>query len=107
MGTAAGVGAVGVAILKKTRARALLGGEPLSSPGKPYGKSLIPGSILFGMGWGLAGACPGAGLAMPGEGKPGMLFTLGGRFLGAYLYGVQVSCKPEADSGAAMTETSL
>lgn len=95
---AAGVGAVGVAILKQTRARALVGGEPLSYEGKPFTKSLIPGSVLFGMGWGLAGACPGTGLAMLGEGKMGMAFTLAGMFIGTYLYGWQVSRKTVAVS---------
>lgn len=86
--TAAGVGAVGVLLLKRTMQRSLMSGEPMEYEGKPYKKELIPGSLLFGVGWGLAGACPGTALAMLGEGKLGSLFTIVGLTLGTYLYGV-------------------
>ena len=85
---AASVGAVGVALLKIAGARALLGGATLSFRGKPYTRSLVPGSLLFGLGWGLAGACPGTVLVMLGEGKLGALFTIVGIVAGTYLYGV-------------------
>ncbi|MCA9667587.1 MAG: YeeE/YedE family protein [Myxococcales bacterium] len=88
MATAAGVGAVGMQLLKRSRARALLTGEPLSFRGKPYLRTLIAGSLLFGAGWGLAGACPGTALAMLGEGKLGAGFTIVGLVLGTYIYGV-------------------
>lgn len=89
--TAATVGAIGVAIFKAVKARNLFEGKPISFKGKPYKSSLIPGSLIFGLGWGLAGACPGTALAMLGEGKLGALFTLTGIFLGTYLYGLQQS----------------
>ena len=56
--TAAAVGAVGVTILKALKARSWFESRPIAFQGKPYKASLLPGSILFGMGWGLAGACP-------------------------------------------------
>ncbi len=40
-------------------------------------KRLIFGAVIFGMGWGLVGFCPGAGLAAFGDGKiEPFLFTL-------------------------------
>ena len=87
--TAAAVGAIGVAILKATKARTVFGSQPIAFKGKPYVRSLIPGSLLFGMGWGLAGACPGTALVMLGEGKLGALFTTAGILLGTYLHGLQ------------------
>jgi hypothetical protein len=88
---AAGVGAMGVIILKKLHARSVIDQKPLSFQGKPYKKSLIPGSLLFGMGWGLAGACPGTALVMLGEGKMGALITILGIIAGTFFYGLQMS----------------
>ena len=89
--TAVVVGSIGIAVLKSMSAKNLTDKQPLTFEGKPYKPSLIPGSLLFGAGWGLAGACPGTVLAMAGEGKIGALFTIGGILLGTYLYGVYMS----------------
>lgn len=91
IGCAAGVGAVGVALMRRFRFRALATGQAPELIGKPMKKGLVLGSVLFGVGWGLAGACPGTALAMLGEGKLGALFTISGILLGTYLYGVQES----------------
>ena len=99
--TAAAVGTIGVALLKKLKARSVLEGKTISFQGKPYKSSLMPGALLFGMGWGLAGACPGTALAMLGEGKLGALFTLGGIVLGTYLYGLQQNKRQSAKPAAA------
>ena len=85
--TAAGVGIVGVALLKRFRPHTAFGAKPIAFKGKPYKRDLGPGSLLFGMGWGIAGACPGTALVMAGEGKLGALFTIAGIGLGTYLYG--------------------
>lgn len=90
---AATIGAVGVQILKRSKTKAFIDHKPLSLTGKPYKKSLIPGSLLFGMGWGLAGACPGTAMVMLGEGKLGALFTIAGIVAGTYLYGLHMSRK--------------
>ena len=87
MATAAGVGVLGVALLKRVQPRALLGGEPIDFSGKAYRKGLVPGSLIFGVGWGLAAACPGTALAMLGEGKLGAAFAIVGLLLGTYIYG--------------------
>ncbi|AKA38202.1 YeeE/YedE family protein [Yersinia ruckeri] len=40
-------------------------------------RRLIGGSLLFGMGWGLAGICPGPALVLVGAGvSKGVIFTL-------------------------------
>ena len=84
----AATGAVGIAVMKKLKTRALLTGDEISFAGKPFRKALIPGSLLLGLGWGLAGACPGTVLAMLGEGKLNALFTIGGILLGTWIYGL-------------------
>jgi uncharacterized membrane protein YedE/YeeE len=90
IGVAAAVGATGKLLLRRARWKALMDGEALEFQGKPYTKSLIPGSLLMGAGWGLAGACPGTALAMLGEGKLGALFTIAGVVFGTFLYGVRM-----------------
>jgi uncharacterized protein len=87
--TAAGVGAVGVAVLRKVKPRAVIGGGELELTGKPWKKGLVAGSVLFGVGWGLAGACPGTALAMLGEGKLLAGFSILGILAGSWLFGFQ------------------
>ena len=98
---AAIVGAIGVAALRRTRTKALIGGDSLAFDGKPYKPTLVPGSLLFGAGWGLAGACPGTALVMLGEGKLGALFTIAGIVLGTYLYGVFEARSASTPTGTA------
>ena len=93
IGTAVVVGMMGFALVRRFKPRSLLQKEPITITPKPNKKTLIPGSLIFGMGWGLAGACPGTALVMLGEGKLGVLFTLTGLILGTYSYGVWESRK--------------
>lgn len=55
-------------------------------PLKKFHRGIVPGAILFGVGWGLSGSCPGTSLAQLGEGKLVALFTLAGMLIGTYLY---------------------
>jgi len=47
----------------------------------------VLGGIVFGVGWGLAGVCPGAAFACLGTGNPVILWSLAGMLLGAYAQG--------------------
>jgi uncharacterized membrane protein YedE/YeeE len=49
-------------------------------------RGVIPGSLLFGAGWALAGACPAIALVQLGEGQLGGLATLVGILCGNALY---------------------
>lgn len=55
-------------------------------PAKPVRAGTVPGALLFGAGWALAGACPGAVMVQLGEGKAGALVALGGMLAGAWLH---------------------
>ena len=46
----------------------------------------ISGALLFGLGWGLSGTCPGTILAQLGSGHAVALFTLVGILLGNWLF---------------------
>jgi uncharacterized membrane protein YedE/YeeE len=55
-------------------------------PAKPVRAGTVPGAILFGAGWALAGACPGAALVQIGEGKTAAFVSLAGMLAGAWLH---------------------
>lgn len=73
-------GAVGVMFLAwrlaETRAAPALGGSFPTAPEPRIERPLVLGSILFGMGWGLAGLCPGPALASLTWGESGGLLFL-------------------------------
>jgi uncharacterized membrane protein YedE/YeeE len=73
------VGAIAVGLLAfrlaGKRERALLGG-PMHLPTKrDIDGRLVLGSLVFGMGWGLAGYCPGPALASLTQGEKPLLFV--------------------------------
>ena len=57
--------------------RPVLGGAFPPPPEARLGRNLVLGSILFGMGWGLAGLCPGPALAsLTWGGLSGLIFMV-------------------------------
>jgi uncharacterized membrane protein YedE/YeeE len=50
-------------------------------------KNTIIGAVIFGVGWGLSGQCPGSALASLGVGNISILPGLATMFLGAYVVG--------------------
>jgi uncharacterized membrane protein YedE/YeeE len=66
-------GAIAVALpaftLARRRRNALLTGEPMQLPtATRIDRRLLGGALLFGIGWGLAGLCPGPALVALGMG---------------------------------------
>jgi len=55
-------------------------------PKKPFSKGTVPGSILFGTGWAITGACPSIALVQLGEGKAIALVTIFGILFGVWAY---------------------
>ena len=55
---------------------------------RPVHKGTILGGVLFGVGWAVTGACPGAALVQVGEGQLPAVVTLVGIFAGTFLYRV-------------------
>lgn len=47
---------------------------------------VVPGGLLFGIGWGLLGYCPGTSLGAVGEGRWDALWGVAGMLIGAALY---------------------
>lgn len=57
-------------------------------PHQPLHKGTLPGSLLYGVGWALTGACPGVPLVQLGEGYLSSLFTAAGIIIGMLLFKV-------------------
>lgn len=47
---------------------------------------VVVGGLIFGLGWGLLGYCPGTSLGALGEGRWDALWGIGGMLVGAGLY---------------------
>lgn len=83
--TAIIVGAVGMQVLKRF-SRPVKNGETLQISRKELKKWSLLGAALFGIGWGMSGACPGTVLAQLGEGKIFGFFTFAGMIFGTFIY---------------------
>ena len=84
MAGAIAVGSVAF-LLVKNRPRSLLGAEMKLPTASHIDRRLVVGSALFGMGWGIAGFCPGPGLVALGMGESKALV-----FVAAMLAGMVV-----------------
>ena len=87
IGAAVVVGAVSVFLIKKARARNL-DHEPIDIPPKVLGGGTRywVGGTLFGLGWGLVGACPGPIFALLGNGVTVILVVLASALAGTWTY---------------------
>lgn len=76
MGGAIGVGSIAFRAARR-RSQALLGGPMQLPTARQIDRRLVLGGLTFGVGWGLAGYCPGPVLASlaTGGSKP-LIFTL-------------------------------
>lgn len=84
----AGAVAIGLAAFRFTRHRtnALLGAPMQIPTNKRIDRRLVVGSALFGIGWGLAGICPGPALTLIGSNAAGK----GLAFVSAMLAGMLI-----------------
>ena len=73
--TAVPVGALSLFIIRRLKLRTS-NGEPIAMPKKEFDSGVVFGSIIFGFGWALTGACPGPIYAQIGSGFPVVIVTL-------------------------------
>ncbi|WP_313091803.1 YeeE/YedE family protein [Chryseobacterium flavum] len=88
MGTALAVGIIIVQYIKRNKVKDV-NGNPIviADKDKSIPRYLI-GGILFGLGWALAGACPGPMFVLTGAGYFPILVVILGAVLGTWLYGL-------------------
>ena len=85
MGGAIGVGLVAFGVAR-TRTASLLG-APLTLPtARQIDRRLVAGSVLFGIGWGVAGFCPGPALVALGMGEVKALVFVAAMLVGMGLF---------------------
>jgi uncharacterized membrane protein YedE/YeeE len=79
---------VSLRLLRRSRDRALTGEEIDVAPKSlGAGTRYWAGGTLFGLGWGLVGACPGPIFALVGGGVSVMIVVLASAMVGTILYG--------------------
>ena len=88
MGSAFLVGAIGVQLMKRKKWRSFFG-ESIQLVPKDRGISrYLFGGIIFGLGWALAGACPGPMFTLAGAGYLSILIVIAFAILGTFVYGL-------------------
>jgi len=85
--TAVPVAALSIFTMRKLQKRTL-DGDLIQIPDKKFHRGIIPGSLIFGFGWALTGACPGPIYAQIGSGYSVSIVTLLAALAGTWTYGV-------------------
>lgn len=84
--TAIPIGALALWLLKKSNAKTV-DGQQIQIPKKEFHAGIIPGSLIFGFGWALTGACPGPLYVQVGAGYIVATVTLLAALLGTWTFG--------------------
>jgi uncharacterized protein len=107
MASAVLVACAGSWALRRLGARAVFTGKPVSWSNDSPARRHIVGSILFGIGWGLADACPGPIATQLGQGIAWGLWTLAGVVIGVavFLRRARSDTEPATDTAGAIGVT--
>src|SRR3954453_11275162 len=84
--SAVATAAIGLGLLRRRERRALLVNTPLTFTTEAPARRHVIGSVIFGIGWGVADACPGPIATQVGQGIAWSLLTLAGAAAGVYLF---------------------
>lgn len=85
MGTAALISGITFFLLSNSDKKAPLTHQKYGLRNYPLEKNIIIGAIIFGIGWGLSGVCPGAAFASVGTGNFPVLIAIFGMITGVIL----------------------
>ncbi|MDH5771364.1 MAG: YeeE/YedE family protein [Candidatus Bathyarchaeota archaeon] len=86
LGTSAFVTALAINLVPRVLKGPLLGGE-FKRRKRTLNKRTIIGAIIFGVGWGISGQCPGSAWASLGVGNIPVIIGIASMFIGAYIMG--------------------
>ncbi len=88
IGSALGIGIVSIKVIKRFHIKSFFGEQIVIEPKERGFKKYLFGGIFFGLGWALAGACPGPIFTLIGAGFLPILVVLVSAIVGTYLYGI-------------------
>jgi uncharacterized membrane protein YedE/YeeE len=71
---------------------------------KSFDRSILLGGVVFGVGWGISGLCPGSAYASLGIGNYPILIGIAGMFLGAYAQGYWRAYRTNTGQAAAPSD---
>jgi hypothetical protein len=86
MGAATVTTFVAINLVPRFMEKPILGGE-FKPRTRVFNRNTIIGAIVFGVGWGLSGQCPGSALSSLGIGNYSVLLGIAAMFFGAYVMG--------------------
>ena len=99
MAGAVGVGTVAFAFTRR-RTLSLLGSKMTLPTSRRIDRPLVVGSLLFGIGWGVAGFCPGPGLVGVGMGEVKAIIFVAAMLAGMGLFEWLEHRKPAVPAAA-------
>ena len=82
MMSAMATAAIGVRVLRSLRVRTVLDQAPIAWTTQSPRRQHIVGGVVFGIGWSIAGTCPGPVAAQLGRGQLASVFTIAGVLMG-------------------------
>ncbi|PTX43400.1 hypothetical protein C8P64_1927 [Christiangramia gaetbulicola] len=88
IGSALVLGVLGIQWIKKTKAKDFNGEEIQFIPKNKSFSRYMFGGIIFGLGWALAGACPGPIYTLIGAGYVSVIVVFLAAIFGTFLYGL-------------------
>jgi uncharacterized membrane protein YedE/YeeE len=88
IGSAVALGMLSMLFFRKKMIKTFEGQEIHVAPKKKGLSRNLLGGILFGLGWALAGACPGPMFVLIGKGVWSILVVIFGATFGAFCYGL-------------------
>ena len=88
IGSALTLGVIGVQLIKRKKLKNIHGQEIVFTPKNKSISRYLFGGIIFGLGWALAGACPGPMYVLVGTGAFSILIVLAFAIFGTFLYGI-------------------
>ena len=87
IGSAVATGILSVWLIKKFNIRTI-SGQVIALPERTFNKGQVYGSLIFGFGWAITGACPGPLFAQIGAGFSVIIITLLSAIAGTWVYGL-------------------
>ena len=88
IGVAVGLGVVTIQLIKRFDLKSFYGDKINIAPKEKSFIRYVLGGIIFGLGWALAGACPGPMFTLIGAGFLPILIVIIAAVLGTFVYGV-------------------